>query len=60
MSHSQNSVSFGNGFGKTAKKVSFSIKSKEDFPKTEVLENPRNDITFTVRKGGEIFWLILS
>jgi plasmid stabilization system protein ParE len=41
ISHSQNSVSFGNGFGKTVHKASFSIKSKVDFPKAEVLENPQ-------------------
>jgi len=36
----QNSVSFGRGFRKTVHKDSFSVKSKVDFPKTEVLENP--------------------
>jgi hypothetical protein len=40
MSHIQNSVSFGYGFGKTVQEASFSIKSKVDFPKAEVLENP--------------------
>jgi hypothetical protein len=34
-------VSFGKGSGKTVQKDSFSIKSKVDFPKTEVLENPQ-------------------
>jgi hypothetical protein len=37
----QNSVSFGKGSGKTVQKDSFSVKSKVDFPKTEVLENPQ-------------------
>jgi hypothetical protein len=37
----QNSVSFGKGSGKTVQKASFSVKSKVDFPKTEVLENPQ-------------------
>jgi len=37
----QNSVSFGRGFRKTVHKDSFSVKSKVDFPKTEVLENPQ-------------------
>jgi hypothetical protein len=37
----QNSVSFGKGSGKTVQKASFSSKSKVDFPKTEVLENPQ-------------------
>ena len=41
MSHFQNSVSFGNGFGKTSLTTGFSIKSKVAFPKTEVLEKPR-------------------
>jgi len=41
MSLFQNSVSFGKGSGKTVQKDSFSVKSKEDFPKTEVLENPQ-------------------
>jgi hypothetical protein len=36
----QNSVSFGKGFGKTVQKANFSTKSRVDFPKTEVLENP--------------------
>jgi len=40
MSHFQNSVSFENGFGKTGQKPSFSFKSKDAFPKTEVLEKP--------------------
>jgi hypothetical protein len=35
----QNSVSFEKGFGKTVQKASFSVKSKVDFPKAEVLEN---------------------
>jgi len=37
----QNSVSFGKGSGKTVQKDSFSVKSKVNFPKTEVLENPQ-------------------
>jgi len=37
----QNSVSFGKGTGKTVQEDSFSIKTKVDFPKTEVLENPQ-------------------
>jgi len=37
----QNSVSFEKGSGKTVLKASFSFKSKVDFPKTEVLENPQ-------------------
>jgi flavin-dependent dehydrogenase len=37
----QNSVSFEKVSGKTVQKPSFSIKSKVDFPKTEVLENPK-------------------
>jgi len=41
LSHFQNSVSFENGFRKTALSDSFSFKSKVDFPKTEVLENPQ-------------------
>jgi len=41
MSHFQNSVSFENGLRKTALPDSFSLKSKVDFPKTEVLENPQ-------------------
>ncbi|MCL2128215.1 MAG: DUF1697 domain-containing protein [Treponema sp.] len=41
LSHFQNSVSFGNGFRKTVQMASFSVKSRVDFPKTEVLENPR-------------------
>ena len=36
-----NLVSLRIGFGKTVQKASFSIKSKVDFPKTEVLENPQ-------------------
>ena len=40
MSHFQNSVSFGNGFGKTSLTTGFSTKSKVAFPKTEVLEKP--------------------
>jgi len=40
MSLFQNSVSFEKGSGKTVQKASFSFKSKVDFPKTEVLENP--------------------
>jgi hypothetical protein len=40
MSLFQNSVSFEKGFGKTVQKNSFSFKSKVDFPKIEVLENP--------------------
>jgi len=36
----QNSVSFGKGFRKTVLKNGFSFKSKEAFPKTEVLEKP--------------------
>ena len=36
----QNSVSFEKGFRKTVQMASFSVKSKVDFPKTEVLENP--------------------
>jgi len=40
MSLFQNSVSFEKGYGKTVQKASFSFKSKVDFPKTEVLENP--------------------
>ncbi|MDR2375053.1 MAG: hypothetical protein LBD96_01290, partial [Treponema sp.] len=39
-SHSQNSVSFGNGFGKSGQKSAFSSKSKVAFPKTEVLGKP--------------------
>jgi hypothetical protein len=39
-SHSQNSVSFGNGFGKSGQKSAFSSKSKLAFPKTEVLGKP--------------------
>ena len=47
MSLFQNSVSFGKGFGKTVQKAGFSVKSKVDFPKTEVLENPNlTDIVF--------------
>jgi len=38
LSHFQNSVSFGNGFGKTVLKPVFPCKSKVAFPKTEVLE----------------------
>jgi len=41
MSLFQNSVSFEKGFRKTVQKTSFSFKSKVDFPKTEVLENPQ-------------------
>ena len=41
MSHFQNSVSFGNGFGKTSLTTGFSTKSKVAFPKTEVLEKPQ-------------------
>jgi hypothetical protein len=37
----QNSVSFGKGSRKTGLKAGFSYKSKVDFPKTEVLENPK-------------------
>ena len=40
MSHFQNSVSFGNGFGKTSLTTGFSTKSKVAFPKTEVLGKP--------------------
>jgi len=40
MSRFQNSASFGKGFRKTVQIASFSVKSKVDFPKTEVLENP--------------------
>ena len=41
VSLSQNSVSFGKGFGKSALKAAFSSKSKVAFPKTEVLGKPR-------------------
>jgi len=41
LSHFQNSVSFGNGFGKTSLTTGFSTKSKVAFPKTEVLEKPQ-------------------
>jgi hypothetical protein len=41
LSHSQNSVSFGNGFGKSSLEAAFSGKSKEAFPKTEVLGKPQ-------------------
>jgi hypothetical protein len=37
----QNSVSFEKGFRKIGFKADFSSKSKVDFPKTEVLENPQ-------------------
>ncbi|MDR2375722.1 MAG: hypothetical protein LBD96_04705, partial [Treponema sp.] len=39
-SYSQNSVSFGNSFGKSGQKSAFSSKSKVAFPKTEVLGKP--------------------
>jgi signal transduction histidine kinase len=41
LSHFQNSVSFGNGSGKTGLTTGFSTKSKGAFPKTEVLEKPQ-------------------
>jgi multiple sugar transport system permease protein len=41
MSYSQNSVSFGNGFGKSGQKSAFPSKSKVAFPKTGVLGKPR-------------------
>jgi hypothetical protein len=38
----QNLVSSVKGFRKTGLKAGFSSKSKVDFPKTEVLENPQD------------------
>ena len=38
----QNLVGFGKGFRKTVPVASFSVKSKVDFPKTVVLENPQS------------------
>jgi len=49
-----NLVSLRIGFGKTVQKASFSIKSKVDFPKTEVLENPQV-IKEEGKKGSEMF-----
>jgi len=50
LSLSQNFVSFEKGSRKTGFKAGFSSKSKVDFPKTEVLENPQifalNDLSF--------------
>jgi simple sugar transport system substrate-binding protein len=40
VSHSQNSVSFGNGFGKSGQTSAFSTKSRVAFPKAEVLGKP--------------------
>ena len=48
ISHFQNSVSFENGFRKTVQRDSFSVKSKVDFPKTEVLENPHMTFFSTI------------
>jgi hypothetical protein len=42
-SHSQNSVSFGNGFEKSVRKSAFPSKSKVAFPKTEVLGKPHSN-----------------
>jgi hypothetical protein len=38
---SQNSVSFGKGYGESSLKPTFSAKSKVAFPKTEVLGKPQ-------------------
>ena len=52
VSHFQNSVSFGNGFGKTSLTTGFSTKSKVAFPKTEVLEKPHVVKIFAPKESG--------
>jgi len=44
----QNSVSFEKGSGKIVFKADFSNKSKEAFPKTEVLEKPKLSLNYYV------------
>jgi hypothetical protein len=50
MSLLQNSVSFVKGFRKTGVKAGFSVKSKEDFPEIEILENPHLIKSFLQKK----------
>jgi hypothetical protein len=45
---SQNSVSFGKGFGKSGLNAAFSSKSEGAFPKTEVLGKPLNPRNFLI------------
>ena len=59
MSHFQNSVSFENGFGKTGQKPGFSFKSKDAFPKTEVLEKPHIYKIIIVINDNFIFFIFI-
>jgi predicted nucleic acid-binding protein len=52
----QNAGSFGNGSRKTVQEDSFSVKSKVDFPKTEVLENPQLNKNKKVNEDDRIFY----
>jgi predicted helicase len=55
VSHSQNSVSFENGSGKTSQKSGFSTKSKVAFSKTEVLKKPQITVEKVRYSEGKVF-----